>query len=79
VNARHFRTTEGKRTLQRELKARDLDRPTTYVLIAEFPSREAATKNHELPETREVAEQMAKLADGAPIFRNLEVLDERTV
>jgi hypothetical protein len=32
-----------------------------------------------LPETQEIAEKMAKLADGAPTYRNLEVLDERTV
>jgi hypothetical protein len=44
-----LKATKGKRTLQREIKARDLDRLNTYVFIAEFPSREAATKNSELP------------------------------
>ena len=68
--------TEGKRTLSRELKTQDRDRPGTYVLIAEFPSYEAAMKNNELPETQQIAEQMAKLADGEPIFRNLDVIDE---
>jgi quinol monooxygenase YgiN len=73
------KATAGKRTLQREIKARDIDRPNTYVLIAEFPSREAATKNNDLPETQEIAEKMAKLADGPPTFRNLEVFDDRSL
>jgi quinol monooxygenase YgiN len=70
------RATEGKRTLVRELKTQDRDRPGTYMLIAEFPSYEAAMKNNELPETQRIAEQMSKIADGQPVFRNLDVLDE---
>jgi quinol monooxygenase YgiN len=74
-----LKATSGTRTLQRQLKTRDLDRPNTYVFIAEFPSYEAAMKNSELPATKEIAEKMEKLADGAPTFRNLEVIDDQTV
>jgi quinol monooxygenase YgiN len=70
------KATEGKRTLSRELKAQDRDRPGTYVVIAEFPSYEAAMKNNDLPETQKIAEQMAKLAEGGITFRNLDVIDE---
>jgi quinol monooxygenase YgiN len=71
-----LRATEGKRTLLRELRTQDRDRPGTYLLIAEFPSYDAAMRNNELPETQRIAEQMRKLADGEPTFRNLDVLDE---
>jgi quinol monooxygenase YgiN len=76
LEERWFKQTEGKRTLSRDLRAIDRDRPNTHVLIAEFPSYEAAMKNNDLPETREIAEQMAKLAEGEPIFRNLDVVSE---
>jgi hypothetical protein len=65
--------TEGKRTLARELTCRDRDYPGTYISIIEFPSYEAAMKNNDLPETQQIAEKMAKLCDGPPIFRNLDV------
>jgi hypothetical protein len=67
--------TEGRRTLARDMKARDRDRPNTYMLIAEFDSYEEAMKNNDLPETKEIAEAMAKLADGEITFRNLDILD----
>ena len=69
--------TEGRRTLSREMKAQDRDRPGTNVLIAEFPSYEAAMKNNDLPETQKIAEEMAKLAEGGITFRNLDILDEQ--
>jgi len=68
--------TEGARTLVRETHGRDRDRPGTYVIIAEFDSYEDAMKNNELPATQQIADRMAKLADGEVVFRNLDVLDE---
>jgi quinol monooxygenase YgiN len=76
IEEKWLAATEGKRTLISERKTRDRDRPNTYILIAEFPSYEAAMKNNDLPETKEIAEQMMKLAESEPIFRNLDVLDE---
>lgn len=51
----------------------DRDRPGTYVTIAEFDSYESAMKNSQRPETAQFAEQMQKLCDGPPTFRNLDV------
>ncbi len=68
--------TEGARTLVRETHGRDRDRPGTYVIIAEFDSYEDAMKNNELAATQQIADRMAKLADGEVVFRNLDVLDE---
>jgi len=76
VEAKWRAATEGKRTVVRDIKVRDRDRPNTYMIIVEFPSYEDAMKNNELPETREIAEQMRKLTDGEPVFRNLEVISE---
>ena len=41
--------------------------------MVDFPSYEAATANSSLPETGEFAEKLAKLCDGPPTFRNLDV------
>src|SRR5690348_8601489 len=68
--------TEGARTLVRETHGRDRDRPDTYVIIAEFDSYEEAMKNNDLPATHQIAERMAKLAEGDVVFRNLDILDE---
>jgi quinol monooxygenase YgiN len=52
---------------------KDRDRPNTYLTIAEFESYDAAMANSNSPETQQFAEQMAKLVDGPPIFRNLDI------
>ncbi len=69
-------STQGKRTTSRVSSTADRDQPNTYVDIVEFPSYDAAQKNNELPEVQRISEQMAKLTDGAPIFRNLDVRRE---
>jgi hypothetical protein len=78
VEAEWRAATEGRRTVVRDMKTRDRDKPNTYVLIVEFDSYEDAMKNNDMPETEKIAEGMAKLADGPVIFRNLEVLEENT-
>jgi hypothetical protein len=67
-------TTAGRRTAQRAITGRDRDGDDIYVQIVEFPSYEAAMQNSELPETRDLAEGIAKLCDAPPTFRNLEVI-----
>lgn len=62
----------------RALDCADRDRPGTYLSIVEFPSYEAAMENSNRPETTAFAEQMGKLCEGEPIFRNLDVLREDT-
>jgi hypothetical protein len=69
--------TAGKRTATAMNITKDRDRPNTYVWMIEFPSYEDAMRNNDLPETQQIAEQMMKLADGSPTFRNLDVLEQR--
>src|SRR3954452_7463438 len=68
--------TEGKRTAKRSVVCKDRDNPDRYLNIVWFDSYEDAMRNSELPETQQLAEQLGKLSDEAPIFRNLEVIEE---
>ena len=68
--------TKGKRAATRGVQTRDRDATNTYVQIVEFPSYDEAMANSNLPETAEFAAKLASLCDGAPSFRNLEVLRE---
>jgi hypothetical protein len=65
--------TEGRRSAYRSTLTADRDRPGTYVQIVEFPSYREAMANSSLPETGEFAEKLARLCDGLPVFRNLDV------
>ncbi len=58
---------------------KDRDRPNTYLWAVEFPSAEAAARNNDLPETAEIAQRMAELCQDEPTFRNLDLLEERTL
>ena len=69
--------TSGVRTPSRAIQGRDRDNDRTFVHIVEFPSYEAAMENSALPETNKISEQMQKLTDGPPTFRNLDVVDAR--
>jgi quinol monooxygenase YgiN len=66
--------TAGVRTSTRGMQTRDRDNAGTYLQIVEFPSYESAMENSQRPETAEFAAQLAKLCDGPPSFRNLDVL-----
>lgn len=66
-------TTEGRRTARRSTFTEDRDRANTYVQMVEFPSYQEAMTNSDLPETAEFAARLARLCDGPPVFRNLEV------
>jgi hypothetical protein len=69
--------TEGKRTATAVTMTRDRDRPDAYLWLIEFPSYEAAMQNDQLPETQAISQEMMKVCDGEPIFRNLEVTERR--
>ena len=71
------RATEGKRTARRQLLARDRNDPGRYFMIVFFDSYESAMANSELPETQASAEAFAALADRAPTFYDLDILDDR--
>lgn len=76
VNEQWRQATDGKRTLRRELLARDRDDPDRYVVLAFFDSYESAMENSALPETQASAEQYQKLSDGPPVFRDLDILQD---
>jgi hypothetical protein len=67
-------TTAGRRTAQRAVTGRDQDHDDVYITVVEFPSYEAAMTNSDLPETRELAERLAKLCDAPPTFRNIDII-----
>jgi len=68
-----LQATEGQRTVSREMICENRDKPGEYWIIVEFPSYDDAMRNSDLPATNRIAEQMAKLCDGAPEFANLDV------
>ncbi|HEV8276432.1 MAG TPA: hypothetical protein VGQ26_12165 [Streptosporangiaceae bacterium] len=69
--------TEGKRTVRREILAADRNQPGRYFAIVFFDSYESAMENSNLPETRAAAEKYMALADGPPVFYDLDVLEDR--
>jgi hypothetical protein len=70
--------TEGTTppTFRHIVATADRDRPGTYLTIVEFDSYDSAMENSSRPETSEFAAKMAALCDGAPVFRNLDVMWE---
>jgi len=77
VNDDWWRATEGKRTVRREVLARDRSDPGRYFAVVFFDSYESAMKNSSLPETQATAEQFAKMSDTPPVFYDLDVVDDR--
>ncbi len=71
------RATEGKRTVRREILAADRNQPGRYFAIVFFDSYESAMENSKLPETQAAAENYMALADGPPVFYDLDVLEDR--
>lgn len=71
-----LKASEGTRTTTRAMQTQDRDAADTYLQIVEFPSYEAAMENSNRPETAEFAASLAKICDGPPAFRNLDVLRE---
>jgi quinol monooxygenase YgiN len=69
--------SKGWRTPTRAVQARDRDNPGQYVHIVEFPSYEQAMENSARPETAAFAQRLAALCEGAPTFRNLDVLRDQ--
>jgi hypothetical protein len=66
------------RTAQWMVMGRDRHRPDTYVEVVEFPSADAAQRNSDHPVTSAFAGKMQALCDGAPTFRDLEVVRAET-
>ena len=77
VDAEWRKATEGKRTVRREILAADRNQPGRYFAIVFFDSYESAMENSNLPETQAAAEKYMALADGPPVFYDLDVLEDR--
>lgn len=73
---RSGRATEGRRTVRRELLARDHSDPDRYFAVVFFDSYESAMANSSLPETKASAEQYMKVSDGPPVFHDLDILED---
>ena len=65
--------TASGNSARRSTVTEDRDRPGTYINIVEFDSYDSAMANSQRPETAVFAEQLAKLCDVPPTFRNLDV------
>ncbi len=65
-------------TARRGVLCEDRDNPGRFFQVVFFDSYESAMKNSELPITQEFAQKMGALADGAPTFYNLNVIEDRT-
>ena len=66
---------EGPSPVIRGIATADRDAPNTYLTIVHFTSYDDAMANSASPRTSQLAEQMAKLCDGPPTFRNLDVIE----
>jgi hypothetical protein len=77
IDEQWWRATEGKRTVRRELLARDRSDPERYFAIVFFDSYESAMENSSLPETKNGAEQYLKATSGSPAFYDLDILEDR--
>jgi hypothetical protein len=77
IDEQWWQTPEGKRTVRRELVARDRNDPGRYFALVFFDSYESAMENSRLPETMAAAEQYTKVSDGQPVFHDLEILEDR--
>src|SRR6266516_2956938 len=78
INDQWRQATEGKRTVRRELPARDRSDPSRYFAIAFFDSNESATENSSLPETKAAAALHMPTSEGPPVFYNLDILEDRS-
>ena len=70
--------TQGKRTVQRSFVCKDRDNPRRHFVIVFFDSYEDAMTNSALSETDALSRTTMRLADGAPSFYNLDVIEERS-
>ena len=77
VNDEWWHATEGKRTVRRELLARDRSDPRHCFAVVFFDSYESAMENSGLPETQASAEQYARMSDGPPVFYDLDIVEDR--
>ncbi|MFI7580946.1 hypothetical protein [Kocuria kalidii] len=77
VLAEWERASQGKRSARRLISARDRNDSGRYCEMVFFDSYESAMENSQLPQTQEYAMRMRELIDGEPVFRDLDVVEDR--
>ena len=65
-------------TARRRYSDSDHNNPDHYINIVFFDSHESAMQNSNHPTTQEFAAKMMALADGAPTFHDLDIVDDVT-
>ena len=78
VAARWEEATAGKRTAGRRILCRDRAVSDRYFNVVFFDSYESAMQNSKLPETQRFAQEMMSVAEGAPTFYDLDIIDDRS-
>ena len=68
----------GDRLARRRLICADRNDPNHIYNIVFFDSYEEAMQNSALPVTSDFAARMMELADGAPTFHDLDVVEDRS-
>ena len=71
------RAAAGKNTIRGEILTRDRSDPRRYFNIVFFDSYESAMQNSRLPETQADFENFKPVLDGPPVFRDLDLIDDR--
>lgn len=64
---------------RRAIITEDRDHRGTYLQMVFFDSYEDAMANSNHPATQKIAEGMQKLANGEPMFYNLDVIEDRSM
>ena len=66
------------RTARRRVLCKDRDNPGRYFNIVFFDSYEQAMENSKHPVTQQFAQRLMSLADGAPSFYNLDIIEDES-
>jgi hypothetical protein len=77
VAGRWEEATAGKRTAGRRILCRDRNDASRCFNVVFFDSYESAMQNSSLPETQRFSAEMMDLAEGAPTFYDLDIIDDR--
>jgi hypothetical protein len=72
-----LQATEGKRTVRRQLLARDHCDPDRYFAFVFFDSYESAMQNSSLPETSATADRYRRATEGPPVFYDLDIVEDQ--
>jgi hypothetical protein len=78
ADARWTAATQGRNTLRREAIYADHHTPNRYLAICEFDDYASAMANSALPETHQVAAEIAGIATGDVRFTDLDLLEVPT-